>query len=445
MRRLRPSSVPCLLAALCCVARAEDAFGPLAQRALRARAGTDTLRVLHLGDSHSGARSFVATWRAYLQAQFGDGGTGYGLPWLSAAAPRCGRTAGWKAFQPTLHNGTDGRSGPGGAYLEARREGERAWVETGFRRLRLHLLRQPGGGRARVRVDGREVALADLEGAPEAVLVQPELPGDCRRLEIECTGGAVRILGVALENGPGASYAAFGANGAQASWLLRSDPAIFAGVLRRELPDLLVLAFGTNEASLRDFEPEAYRRNLRTLLERIRAALPSAAILLLGPPDADLSRARPGALADVIRVQAELARQAGALFVSQREAMGGDGAIHDWASGGLALRDRVHFTAEGYARLARAGVSALFTRLERSKPAADGGDDPRLAKARAGAFDLPPQAPRLLGHFEASAVEAVPVARPIYTFRHEDGRLLITDDPSKVEGMKGAWVGRGPQ
>lgn len=414
----------------------------MAERALRARAGMDSLRVLHLGDSHSGARSFVATWKAYLQAQFGDGGLGYGLPWLSAAGPRCGKTSGWKTLQPTLRNGTDGRSGPGGAYLEARRSGERAWVETRFRRIRLHLLRQPGGGRARVRVDGREVALADLDGPYEAVCIQPELSVEARRLEVECLGGAARILGVTLENGPGAVYAALGTNGAQASWLLRSDPEVFAGVLRREKPDLVILAFGTNEASLPDFDPDAYRRSLRTVLERFRAAVPGVALLLLGPPDAVLPRARPGALAETDRIQADLARLFGGQFVSQRSAMGGEGSIFAWTSESLALKDRVHFAPDGYARLARAGLAGLMGRLELSKPTI--GEDSRLLKARAGAFELPAQAPRLVGRFESGPAEVPPAPRPIYTFRHEDGRLFITDDPTKVDGMKGSWVGRGP-
>ena len=403
----------------------------------------DSLRVLHLGDSHSGARSFVATWKAYLQAQFGDGGLGYGLPWLSAAGPRCGKTTGWKAMQPTLRNGTDGRSGPGGAYLEARRAGERAWVETRFKRLRLHLLRQPGGGRARVQVDGREVALANLDGPSEAVCIQPELATEGRRLEIECLGGATRILGVALENGPGAVYSALGTNGAQAGWLLRSDPEVFAGVLRQERPDLVILAFGTNEASRPDFDPEAYRRSLRSVLERFRAAVPGVAFLLLGPPDAVLPRARSGALAEAARIQADLARGFGSQFVSQQAAMGGEGSIHAWSAQGLALKDRVHFSPDGYARLARAGMTGLLGRMERSKPSP--GEDSRLLRARAGAFELPAQAPRLLGRFESGPSEAPPAPRPIYTFRHEDGRLFITDDPAKVEGMRGSWVGRGPQ
>lgn len=445
MRLLPTLSAPWLAIALTfCVAGAQDPFGQAASRAVKARAGLDAMRVLHLGDSHSGARSYVAFWRASLLAQFGDGGFACGLPWLATAGPRCGKTAGWKTLLPTLRNGTDGLSGPGGAYLEARGAGERAWVETPFRRLRLHLLRQPGGGRVRVRVDGREVALVDLDGSPGAVLVQPEPNGESRRLEIECLGGPVRILGLALENGPGVSYSALGVIGAQASWLLRSEPSVFEAILQRESPDLVILAFGTNEASLSDFEPESYRRNLRNVLDRFRTSLPDTAILLLGPPDCVLPRARPGALRQVVRIQADLAQQTGALFISQQEAMGGEGAMISWAKEGLALKDRIHFSSEGYARLARAGLSGLFTRLDRAKPFFDR-TDPRLAKARTGAFDLPPQPPKLLGGFETTAHDPPPAARPIYTFRREDGRLFITDDPAKVEGMKGAWVGRGPQ
>lgn len=439
MRLLRP--LPALCLALAPFAGAQEPFAAAATRALRARAGLDTLRVLHLGDSHTGARAFAAAWRACLQAQFGEGGTTL-LPWLAPAGPRTGRSPGWRVQTPRLAIAGDGLAGPGGAWLEADRPGERAWVEAPFRRLRLHLLRRPGGGRARILVDGRELARVDLEGPVGALCLEPDLAGEARRLEVECLGGPVRVLAAALENGPGVSWGALGVIGAQAGWLLRSDPALFAEVLRREAPDLVVLAFGTNEASLGDFDAEAYRRTLQALIERVRSAVPGAALVLLGPPDAVLPRSRPGALEAVARVQAELARSSGALFVSQAEAMGGAGSMDAWARQGLALKDRVHLAPEGYSRLARAGAAALLARLER---AAGPGDDPRLARVRPGAFTLPAQAPRLLGRLESPVPDPAPAARPIYTFRHADGRLLVTDDPSKVEGLPGSWVGRGPR
>jgi lysophospholipase L1-like esterase len=401
-------------------------------------------RVLQLGDSHTAARAFAAAWRSHLQAQFGDGGWGFGLPWASTAAPKCGRSPGWTLHQPSLRNGTDGLSGPGGAYLQTSRAGEAAWVETPFRHLRIHLLRQPGGGRASIRVDGRESSQVDLNGPIEALCLEPELPREGRRLEIVALGGAVRILGVALENGPGATYSALGVNGAQASWLLRSEAGIFESVLRRERPDVVILAFGTNEASLGDFEPEAYRRSLASVLSRVRSGLPGGAVLLLGPPDSHLPRARPGALTAVLKAQQEAARGIDGLFVPLREAMGGEGAIQAWSREGLALKDRIHYSAEGYLRLARAGLGPLFARMERSRPGLDGSEDPRLARALAGAFELPAQSPRMVGRFEAVPVESAPASRPIYTFRTEGGRLFITDDPARVEGMRGTWVGRGP-
>jgi hypothetical protein len=51
-------------------------------------------------------------------------------------------------------------------------------------------------------------------------------------------------------------------------------------------------------------------------------------------------------------VQRELAAEHGCGFFSMRTAMGGPGSMHSWVQQGLGHEDRVHFTADGYKKLA---------------------------------------------------------------------------------------------
>jgi hypothetical protein len=44
--------------------------------------------------------------------------------------------------------------------------------------------------------------------------------------------------------------------------------------------------------------------------------------------------------------------------------MGGEGAMRDWTTAGLAQRDHVHFTAAGYHRLAEALFQDLIGQYE---------------------------------------------------------------------------------
>ena len=114
------------------------------------------VRVLHLGDSHLGARPFSAAVRAALVQRFGDGGGGLLLPDLPGGegegAGRVVLERGWRVVR--------GKSAPAGdcdlagGWAEASGPGALARIEGTFDEARLLFLRQPGGGGATVRLDG---------------------------------------------------------------------------------------------------------------------------------------------------------------------------------------------------------------------------------------------------------------------------------------------------
>jgi lysophospholipase L1-like esterase len=345
----------------------------------RVERGEGPARVVLYGDSHTAGSAFPGTLRARLQARFGDAGPGFVMPALPYPHYRvsgCTVQSGgaWRALRVTARVRTPERRGLAGVVLAA---SDAAWGELRLPRaasevpwaLELWADAQPGGGTLRVLVDEeppREVSLA--AAAPEARYVPLPLAGvGAHRLRIEALrDGKVRVFGAVLERrGPGVVLDALGLNGARAADQLLSDDALFREHLARRRPDLVVLAYGTNEAG--ELSPiEAYEASLRAVVTRARAAAPGASCALVGPTDRPQRAGRDGWVerprqAAILAVQRRVARELGCAFFDTVRFQGGPLATHAWASlqPPLAQRDHVHLTHLGYARLATALYTAL--------------------------------------------------------------------------------------
>lgn len=409
---------------------------PPVTRLLEARSGIGgaRLRVLHLGDSHVSAESLGRTLRDLLGGVAGgDAGPGLVFPGLPFNATR-GRgvtvtlSSGWaKTYgrEPL----PPGDTGLCGGFVEARRAGASLGLDGRFASLRLHLLRQPGGGSALVRVDGRLAGRVDLDGPADLALFRWSGPS-ASRLEVEAADARpVRVLGVALEEARGGLvYSPAGVVGAQANVLLRCREELFVRQLEAEAPDVVILAFGTNEARDSGFEPSAYAATLETLIRRVRRGAPAALVFLAGPPDQEKASggfARPvPTLALVTATQRDVAARTGAAFLDLREAMGGAGSVRWWVrtSPPLAQPDHVHFTAPGYERLARLVAAELVATLERERE--------RVAAAEA-PFVLPASIPSR--PYAAPEPAARPAPREadggggLRSYRDASGRLVLTN------------------
>ena len=155
----------------------------------------------------------------------------------------------------------------------------------------------------------------------------------------------------------------FGVPGARArDQLPWHEPTLREQIARRP-PDLVALAYGTNESG--DRTPlAALERDLREVIARWRAIAPDAAILVIGPSDwpqlragAYAIRARTTQVRDLYR---RTALDAGCGFFDLLAFQGGPGSIPRWVSAGLALDDHVHLTDDGHARLAAVLERALL-------------------------------------------------------------------------------------
>jgi len=177
----------------------------------------------------------------------------------------------------------------------------------------------------------------------------------------------VWLFGLAVERDrPGVVVDTLGINGSRARYQLLWDDAIYREHLRRRKPDLVVLAYGTNESG--DDSPiEDYERDLRAVVERVRETVPEASCLLIGPSDRPMQveervfedRARTLRL---IEVQHRVALELGCGFFDLVAFQGGALSMVQWAASdpAYASQDHIHFSRLGYERLGEVLLKALL-------------------------------------------------------------------------------------
>jgi lysophospholipase L1-like esterase len=315
------------------------------------------LTILHYGDSHTAADEWTGDLRAHFQEKFGDGGSGYsyaGRPWNGYRREdvRSGSTRGWHTDGLVGRTG-DGVYGLGGVSMSASAPHQSAYLLAEGQRFELFYLQQPGGGALQIYDNGSPVERISTDGEAAPGYYRYETEAGTHRLEVETLDHApVRLFGWVAEKATGLTYETLGINGAQASMILDWNEPVLRSNIERRNPALIVLAYGTNEAGRKDWTLETYREMFSKLIQELRAAAPTATILVVGPPDRYV-HTRKGWLTmenvDMIVDAQRLAAAAnGCAFWDWRAKMGGKGSMQQWVVAGMAQYDHVHFTGPGY-------------------------------------------------------------------------------------------------
>ena len=240
--------------------------------------------------------------------------------------------------------------------------------------MQVQYLRQPAGGKLRFTDNGTFISDIDTSVSQFADPTGGQAGGTTAgTLTYACTPGVhafalttldrapVRLLGLVTEQ-PGITYECIGINGAVAPLMLRWNQEIFADYLRERDPNLIVLAYGTNEAASGAGMNEEYVEQFNRLLENLHRIVPKAAVLVVGPYDraTHIGRGRRASWQTfrgtdrIIADQKEACRVHHCAFYDERQRMGGPGAMIRWVSAGLAQPDRTHLTGSGYRALAEA-------------------------------------------------------------------------------------------
>lgn len=377
-----------------------------------AERGDPTARVLWLffGDSHTAGDSLTSRLRATLQSKFGDAGRGL----VAAGRPptryyyqrdvRYGTTGRWKAAVGG-HKGDPEPYGLAGLRVFGQTKGAQLWVETcgdcqaGTRVAQFEILyyAAPDHGTFKYRVDDKpwqqvRTKTTAIEPPHPARQVIPVADGP-HKLTIEHGGGGMLdLFGVVLERvRPGVIVDSLGIVGRRLGSLRSWDWSIIGEQLASRDPRVVVLQYGTNEADDPDLDLEAMARYFDDTILRIRAAAPTASVVILGPPDMAMREAgkpcdkrkpdapvisecewhTPHVLAEIISVQHAAAVRNHVAFFDTFAAMGGADHMHQWvtAEPKVAYKDHVHLTDVGYQWWADALSSAVLVEYARWRQA----------------------------------------------------------------------------
>ncbi|MBS1121231.1 MAG: putative periplasmic protein [Deltaproteobacteria bacterium] len=366
---------------------------------------TGRVVLVFFGDSHTAGDSMTSRLRVSWQGRFGDGGRG-----LVAA----GRPPARHYYQRDVHYGTSGAwkaaigghkdpepYGISGLRVYGERKGAQLWVETcsdcaaGTSVAQFEVLYQsaPDHGLLRYRVDDGTWQVLTTKTAPiepphpaRLVIAVPDGP---HKLTLEHGGGGmVDLYGVAMERRrPGVIVDSLGVVGRRLGSLRSWDWSVIGEQLSTRDPRLVVLQYGTNEADDPELDLEMLARNYDETILRIRAAAPTASILILGPPDMGVreggkgcDRLKPTAnndavvvipecewrtptkLREIISIEHAAAVRNKVAFFDTFAAMGGADRMHEWVTSEpkVAYKDHVHLTDLGYQRWANELSSALL-------------------------------------------------------------------------------------
>lgn len=326
------------------------------------------VNIVQFGDSHTAADLFTGELRRLFQKDYGNGGIGL----VSATAVPGTRyeqvvlRAAEAQWQVVSARNQQSEQFPLGGYLVAPKT-DKATVRIEARhpdenRYRVSALYQATQHASLSAQDGvnpdRRLMLAATSGQWRfsPIINNARLP-----LDLTVSAPAGLVLGgwyVQGQKNAGVTLSALGINGAQLD-VINKWQAGWQDTLKSLRPDLVLLAYGTNEAFDQRLELAEYREHLNRTVADLRRQMPKAVIVLVGPPDSIKQRnatgcaARlPQTLAAIIGIQRDVAKASGALFWDWQAYMGGECSIVQWQANGLARNDLIHLSADGYRRSA---------------------------------------------------------------------------------------------
>jgi lysophospholipase L1-like esterase len=346
--------------------------------ALARRERAESVRVLWFGDSHTAADYYTGAVRQALALHYGSGGPGFvrvGVGSYRHDLATLNRVGHFRIEpEPPARRSLqgDGVFGLGGMRVAPIAGPATMTLKVSPRALRGRvkfqlLFELPEAAAFRVSAGTQSLDVTDasraerLAGSP-ILRLELSVEANCA-LTIEVRKGRPRFYGAVVEGSePGLVLDTLGIDGARVATPLAWAEAPFIAEVAARKPELVVLAYGTNEA-FDELNVAAYDKQVSDFLARLQRGAPAADCLIVGPPDALGTNGETAPrVASISDVYARVAARLGCAFVSAQSLMGGPGGFSSWLREDppLARPDRIHLSPRGYRRLGELLAASVF-------------------------------------------------------------------------------------
>lgn len=264
------------------------------QNALAGNPG-EGINILQLGDSHTAGYAFPDSMRQHFQSLFGVGSVGLLPPGNIRRHPvsvaNISSSTQWLTDRPRYDGGAL-PLGLGG-YLGAGRTSYQSveYEIAGLTRPSRVYVYSRGQGRPENQFS-LYANRSRMEPVRQKVIRKGrtvfEVPSGVNHLTLlsKPARSAFELLGLTVMGNGGATYSSVGVIGATIDVLRGWDSDITRNQIRDFDPDLLIIAFGTNDVVNSSFSRDAFFQSLTYTAAWIRRNAPDAAVLLVMPPNA---------------------------------------------------------------------------------------------------------------------------------------------------------------
>lgn len=186
--------------------------------------------------------------------------------------------------------------------------------------------------------------------------------------EVKIDGGNVVSLGVWHDGVAGIGVDCMSSRGFSGLTLAGISESLSSDMRKYIDYDLIVLEFGINAITPGQKNFDVYSERMASVVDHLHKCYPESDILIMGVGDRGQKRSgvvhSMSSMPYMVAAQRQCAQRSGCLFWDTRSAMGGEDAIVEWVSKGLANKDYIHLNHKGGAELAKEFVAAIKLSLQ---------------------------------------------------------------------------------
>lgn len=145
-------------------------------------------------------------------------------------------------------------------------------------------------------------------------------------------------------------------NGAKSDIWLSWNPSVVKNELKLLNSDLIILAYGSNDAFFQGFEKQTFKNNLKHWIKTLKSYNKNAIIMLISPPIVTYKKNQTYELAPnfftIRKALYEVAKEEKTFIFDMYKFMQDTGGKNKWIEQKLSLKD-VHLTIKGYELMAK--------------------------------------------------------------------------------------------